>query len=206
MRFVWRKNEPHIFSFCVHQNQQCFAHDAAAAFVELVNHLAIQTHAQTVHAIGLPVGVADFGSLRANPRQVFDTGSPNAPALEEFAALQNRMFAPNADCRAAKFQKRLLLFVQIPVEPTEFVVLTVSVVVSVLSVAKFVATANHGHALRTQQRGDEVAFLFLTQLVNVGVVRLAFFATVPADVVIVAVTVVFTVGHVVLVVVAHQVV
>ena len=30
---MWRKNEPHIFGFCVHQNQQCFAHDAATAFV-----------------------------------------------------------------------------------------------------------------------------------------------------------------------------
>ena len=75
-----------------------------------------------------------------------------------------------------------------------------------LRVAQFVAGQQHRHALREQQRGDEVPLLPLAQRDDVRVVGRPFGAAVPAVVVVGAVAVVLAVGLVVLVVVADQVV
>ena len=98
------------------------------------------------------------------------------------------------------------LVVEVPVQPGELVVLAVGVVVAVLRVAELVAGQQHRHALREEQRGDEVALLPLAQRDDVRVVGRPFGAAVPAVVVVGAVAVVLAVGLVVLVVVADQVV
>ena len=92
-----------------------------------------------------------------------------------------------------------------PVDPGQLVVLAVGVVVAALGAAHLVAVQDHRHALRQQQRGEEVALLAGAQREDRRVVGLALDAAVPRPVVALAVAVALAVGLVVLVVVRDQV-
>ena len=93
-----------------------------------------------------------------------------------------------------------------PVEPARLVVLAVSVVVAMLGAPHFVAHENHGHPQRQQRDGQKVLHLPIAQPLYSRIVRGAFHTAVPAPIVVGAVTVVFAVRRVVLVVVGDQVV
>ena len=103
---------------------------------------------------------------------------------------------PEAGQATAEFQKLLLGLVQIPVEPREFIVLAVGIVISQLCFAKFVPAAKHGHALRQQQCCKEISALPVPQSLNRGILRFAFDAAVPVVVVAVPVSVFFQIGKV----------
>ena len=88
-----------------------------------------------------------------------------------------------------------------PVQPAQSVVLAVDVVVALVCIAVFVTGQQHGHPLRQQQGGKQVALLALAQRQDGGVVGWPLDAAVPRQVVAVAVAVVFAVGQIVFVVV-----
>ncbi len=92
-----------------------------------------------------------------------------------------------------------------PVEPGDLVVLAVGVVVAALRAADLVAAEQHRHALRQQQRGQQVALLACPQREHLGVVGRSLDAAVPRAVVVLAVAVVLAVGLVVLLVVGDEV-
>src|SRR2546423_3508713 len=106
---------------------------------------------------------------------------------------------------ARELKERALLFVEIPVEPRNLVVLTPGVVVAALCSRRLVAGDEHRDALRQQQRREEVSHLPPADGVNRRVVRWAFDAVVVTDVVVVAVAVAFAVRLVVLLVIADEV-
>ena len=62
------------------------------------------------------------------------------------------------------------VLVPIPIDPTDLVVLTIGVVVSVLRSPEFVAGGEHRRALREQERRQEVLLLPQTQRANFGIV------------------------------------
>ena len=74
-----------------------------------------------------------------------------------------------------------------------------------LRAAELVAAEDHRHALRQQQRRQQVALLTGAQLVDLGIVGRSLGAAVPAAVVALAVAVVLAVRLVVLLVVADEV-
>src|SRR5690606_9475759 len=98
------------------------------------------------------------------------------------------------------------IVVQIPVDPVEFVVLAIGIVIAFLGAAELVAGDNHRRALGEQQGGHHVAHLSLAHFDDVFVVRGTFPAVVVREVVVGTVAVVFAVGFVVFVVVRHQIV
>ncbi len=93
-----------------------------------------------------------------------------------------------------------------PVEPARLVVLAVGIVVAPLRAAHLVAHQNHGHADRQQRDGQKVLHLPVAKRLDARIVRRTFDPTVPAPVVVGAVTVVFAIGLVVLAVVGDEVV
>lgn len=125
---------------------------------------------------------------------------------EEAAAMQHRMLKPQMDQLRYEFEQVLLILVQIPVRPGDRIVLAVGVVVALLGARHFVAAADHRNALAEQQRGEHVAHLLLTKLVNILDGRRTFDTAVPRTVVAFAVAPVFAVGLIMLLVVAHQIV
>ena len=84
--------------------------------------------------------------------------------------------------------------------------MAVDVVVAALGAGHFVAVGDHGCALGEQQCGEEVSSLLGAEFQDARVGGGAFHTTVPGSVVAFAVAVAFTIGHVVLFVVADQVV
>ena len=92
-----------------------------------------------------------------------------------------------------------------PVDPADFVVLRIGIVVAALRIADLVAGKQHRDALREHQRRNEVALLLLAQREDALVLGGTLGAAVPRAVVVVAVAVVLAIGLVVLVVVGNEV-
>ena len=99
-----------------------------------------------------------------------------------------------------------LAFVELPIEPTYFVVLAIGIVVAILRMAEFVTAANHWHALRQHYRRDESSHLAFSQGGDLWILRRPFLATIPTQIVAVAIAIVVFVSFVVLVVVADQII
>ena len=116
------------------------------------------------------------------------------------------MVLSQVDQFAGEVEQREAVGIEVPVVPRRFVVLAIGVVVAVLRAADFVAAADHRHALREQQRRQQIALLPLAELDDFGIVSRAFDAHVPGVIVVGAVAIVFAVRLVVLLVVADQIV
>jgi hypothetical protein len=93
----------------------------------------------------------------------------------------------------------------IPVNPADFIILAVGIIVAVLRVSHFITGENHGNALADQQYAGCIFDLFETQALDAGIIGLSFRTAIPAVVVVVTVTVEVTVGLIVLVIVRHQI-
>ena len=115
------------------------------------------------------------------------------------------MRAAQLDQAAHELEQRALVVVELPVEPRDLVVLAPRVVVAALRARELVAAEQHRHALREEQRREEVPLLPRAQRVDVRIVGRPFDAAVPRAVVVGAVAVVLAVRVVVLLVVRDEV-
>src|SRR4030095_10296095 len=88
-----------------------------------------------------------------------------------------------------ELKKLILLFVTLPVKPTDLVVLTISVVVAVLCSTPFISAAEHRHALAKKQRGEKIAALAVAQRGDPRVICRTFDAAIPRLIIVVAVAV-----------------
>src|SRR4029077_16862036 len=104
-----------------------------------------------------------------------------------------------------ELKKLILLFVTLPVKPTDLVVLTISVVVAVLCPAPLISAAEHGHALGKKQCRQKIAALSVAQHVNLRVIGRTFHAAIPRLIIVVAVAVFVVVQLVVFFVVTDQI-
>ena len=105
-----------------------------------------------------------------------------------------------------ELKKLILLFIARPVEPTNLIVLAISVVVAVLWPSPLVSATEHWHALRKKKCGQKIPPLSLAQRVDLRILSWALRAAIPREIIIIAVFVAVVVRLVVLVVVADQVV
>ena len=78
-----------------------------------------------------------------------------------------------------------------PVEPTDFVVLAVGVVVAVLRAADFVSHLKSWERRAKQIDGQEILYLPIAEPLNLRIIGRALDTTVPASIVIAAVAVIF---------------
>src|SRR5205085_4947820 len=106
---------------------------------------------------------------------------------------------------ARELEQGLRILVELPVVPTDLVILRVGVVVAALRTADLVAPAKHGHTLRAEQGHQEVALLAFAHLNDSGVFRGSLGTVVGGMIVVGSVAIVFAVGLVVLAVITHQV-
>jgi hypothetical protein len=102
--------------------------------------------------------------------------------------------------------KQLVVFLHPgPVDPADFVILTIRVVVALLRPPHFIAGKDHRHTLGEQERGSEVLYLPDAQLLHRGIVRRPLDSAIPALILVVTVLVALTVPNVVLLVVRYEV-
>src|SRR5208282_2632549 len=92
-------------------------------------------------------------------------------AAEEVPPVEDRGPEAEGDERAREAQELLLFFRPAPVDPGDLVVLAVGVVVASLRATGLVAAADHGHALRQEERREEVSHLTRAQGQDVPVLR-----------------------------------
>src|SRR5579864_6801294 len=95
---------------------------------------------------------------------------------------------------------------QRPIEPIGFVVLTVSVVVAILCSPDFIAHQEHGKTKRKQRDGQKILHLAGSEALNFRISAWTLDTAVPASIVISAVSVLLSIGLVVLLVVGNQVI
>ena len=141
------QGEGNRFVVGVQQQQERVADQGFAALVHVADQVAREPDA--VH----------FFAVRPEPGDVGDAAAPNVAALEESSPLENRLLLPDVRRSADEIEKPFLVVVQIPIEPGQFVVLTIRVIVALLRVAELVTGEQHRHALGQQQGRDQVALL-----------------------------------------------
>src|SRR5262249_52216585 len=124
---------------------------------------------------------------------------------EKSVASEARMAPAQRDHASYELQHVPLCLNQVPIKPGELVVLTPGVVVAALGPPDFVASQQHWDASTDHQDGNEVLCLTATKGDHGGILRLAFKPAIPAQVVVGAVTVVFAIGLVVLMIVTNKV-
>src|SRR5690606_26713103 len=124
---------------------------------------------------------------------------------QEALPAQDGIGPAQGDQAAGEGQQPGAVLIQVPVDPTQLVVLAINVVVTLLGAAEFIAGEQHGGALGEQQGGHQVAHLPHAQFVDFRIVSGAFATMVIGEVVITAVLVILSVGFVVLVVVTDHV-
>ena len=186
----------------VEHDEEAVVDDPATIGVGRGDGLAVEEHADALGVARLPVVLAHLGAVEAEPGEVLDAA--DLAALEPAAAPEHGVLAAQVGDAARHHVAEVLVDV-VPVEPRELAVLAVGVVVAVLGAAELVAAEDHRHALRQQQRREDVAPLAGAQGEDLLVVGLALDAAVPRAVVRLAVAVVLAVGLVVLVVVRDEV-
>ena len=199
-----RQREGHVLVVGVEEQQERVVLDRLAARRAVGDLLAVEEDAEDVGGGLLPVALGHAPAVGAEPP---DVGQARALALapgQELAAAEDRVGLAQLDQALGELEVLALALAQPPLEPGDLVVLAPGVVVAVLGAAELVAAEQHRHALREEQRGEEVALLAPAQLDDLGVVGLALDAAVPRAVVVGAVAVVLAVGLVVLLVVGRR--
>ena len=105
----------------------------------------------------------------------------------------------SADCRAffaecnhipEKFVNFSIFFQQRPVQPGNFIVLAVGVVVAKLRIAKFVSRQKHRRSSAAQQHRTGIFDHFFPKCFNSGVVGFSLVPTVPAPVIICTISII----------------
>ena len=83
-------------------------------FIDLIDHLTFEPHAQATGIVLIPVTVSHFDPKRCQPQDVPDRFPSNRPALKEMTTLKNRLLAPELDCLLHEFEERCLAIGQLP--------------------------------------------------------------------------------------------
>lgn len=125
--------------------------------------------------------------------------------LKEIRPLKERMAFTQLDALFEKTEQSLVLFDQVPVQPVYIVVLAPAVIVSVFAVTEFVTGVDHGDPLGKQQDQDHATHPPMTKLLNILVVGGTFSAAVPADIMVVAISIFFTIVLIMLVIKADEI-
>ena len=113
------------------------------------------------------------------------------------------MSTPQSDHRTGKSQDVFGSLIGLPIEPRDFIVLAISVVIALLGPSAFIAHEKHRNALAEHQRRKKVSDLFDTFSLDCFGCRGSFNTVIFTVVVVITVSVVFAVGLIVFVFEAH---
>ena len=92
-----------------------------------------------------------------------------------------------------------------PDHPAERAVLAPGVVIPSLTPPHFIAHQQHRNTTTEQQGAEQIALLAASQCIDGAIAARSFYAVIPAVVLVLTISVVFTIGQVVFAVEAHQV-
>src|SRR5690242_18420268 len=113
--------------------------------ITALNRSTRKIYAQAACKMLVPLGLGHLGTLGREPDDLLEPFRGHGISLQEAAAAEYRMAAPECNHLGGEFQKPLLLLIEPPVEPECLVVLAVRVVVAALGMAELIAGEHHGH-------------------------------------------------------------
>ncbi|KJU87726.1 membrane protein [Candidatus Magnetobacterium bavaricum] len=126
--------------------------------------------------------------------------------VQEAVGSQERVLFSELDHQLKKSEYLCIFLCQFPVKPSDFVVLTIGVVVTVLCACYFVSGQEHRDPVGDKHQRGKVLYLLSAQTVYFGGPGGTFPATVPTEVFIRAVSVVLAVVFIVFAIVSYKVV
>src|SRR5690606_29191173 len=101
-------------------------------------------------------------------------------------AMDQRLGLADGDQLSDGIGKRFCVLAMVPMDPADFAVLGIAIVIAMLGAAELVARQQHGRAMGEEERREEIALLPLADGDDVLVVGLALGAIIIATVVVVA--------------------
>lgn len=167
---------------------------------------SIDEDGKRARLVGLPIDRFLGLSIGAQPADVGDAIARERFAVEKGVPPQDGEFTAQGEEPFHEFPQGDGLGGIVPWDPADLVVLAIAVVVAVLGAEPLVAGEQEGHTLRADEGGEEIPCLALPQGEDGGIIRDSLDAVIEGDVVRVAVGVLFSVGEVVFLVVADEVV
>src|SRR5215211_3880350 len=96
----------------------------------------------------VPFCVSHLVTVCTDPRDVLYIRTTNLAAAEETSPAQARMFAAQCDDATGELKEMLMLRVEVPVVPADFIILAICVVVAALRASNLIAATQHRYALR----------------------------------------------------------
>ncbi len=108
---------------------------------------ARKIHSQAARKMLVPLRLGHLVAMWSEPDDLLQPLGRHGVSLQEAAAAEYGVLAPERDHLPGEFQKPFLFLIQAPVQPEVLVVLAVRVVVASLCMAELVAADHHGHAL-----------------------------------------------------------
>src|SRR6266566_5591732 len=190
----------------IHQQQEIFVANELTALVHLINGRSRKGNAEASCEVLVPLFIRHFSTIRAEPNDILNLRSFYFSALEEFATPEHRVLLVQRDQLPNESERITVHALRSPIDPADFVVLAIGIVVPALSTPDLVSCEQHGDALRKQDCCHEVPLLPCPKLIHLGIIGRAFSAAIPAPVVVGAVAILLAVSFVMLGVVAHEIV
>src|SRR5437660_1008483 len=92
-----------------------------------------------------------------------------------------------------------------PVEPRDFIILAVAIIVAALTASYLISHQQHRRAGCQQRERQQVLYLALAQARDLRIIGRTLNTAVPAEIVVRAVAVIFAVGFIVFIIERHQV-
>src|SRR5262249_7441126 len=155
----------------VHQDQKSVI---GHRFSVLINLIEACPREQESQEVGLPFGpvlLCHLQPIRTQPQYVFTRGPFYLPALKKLLAMEDGMPPPQRDQGLREVEEAPVLGLELPIEPSHFIVLAVGIVIAPLALTERVACKHHGYALGQKQGRHHISFLPRSQGVYLGIVR-----------------------------------
>ena len=152
----------------VDQEEKGIVADRFAFEILHVDGVAAQEHSEAANERRIPLLVAHLVAAGIEPHHVANLRAANPAALERISA------GERPGVRAASWIRRLREIEERLLRPRRgsqssqlnLVILAIGVVVALLCAGPFVAGGEHRHALRKEERGEEIAALLAAELID----------------------------------------
>ena len=118
----------------------------------------------------------------------------------------DRMIFAEPDHILKEIEQILIFFEETPVQPGDQVILAIRVIISITCVCEFITGEEHWSSAAAKQNGTGIFHQSFTKCQNGRIICFAFYATVPAVIVVSSVSVPPTVGFIMLLVITVQII
>ena len=116
------------------------------------------------------------------------------------------MFLSESDHCLYKFQKTLILFEPLPIDPAYGIVLTISIIISILGITDLISSIDHRNTLAEQYHEKSISKLLFSKLPNIHLTCRTFYSTVPGIIIAAAILIVLIVSLIMTIIISHHII